>query len=135
MLLGILMLFGKLCFCQAIDSVREVRKSFEGTWYCKGEKRYIRISFEEDVNYATVNEWMRRNNTQSGDDNVDAYKLFIAGSKLIFPADSTEHLGSYCEFKIENNKLVQTCNGALNVTDQFLKKDKYLRTSVFIRKR
>ncbi len=134
LLLGFFLLAGNLCFSQATDSVQEAKKAFEGTWYCRQEKRFIRITFEKGENYATVNEWMSGGNTRIREEDMDVYKVFIEGNKLVFPADNKEHRASYCEFAIVDKKLIQSCNGGLNFTDQFLKKDKYLSTSVFTRK-
>lgn len=128
---GLLILFSNSCLSQASNSIHKIKKEFEGTWYCKKDKRYIKITFEEGVSYATINEWVGAGNGNTNDNDMDAYRVFIKDNKLIFPADNSEHRTSYCEWSRQAKKLIETCNGRLNFTDQFLKRDKYFRTSIF----
>lgn len=98
-------------------NLSELNKKFGGTWYSKTEKLYTTFYFEEGFDYATVNTW-----TDSIDkkENIDAYKAFIKGSKLILPAENSDHHAPYCEIDVENNLLVYKCNQGLNFSDNYL---------------
>lgn len=95
----------------------ELNRKYGGTWYSEDEKLYVTFYFEEGFDYATVNGW-------TGDldkkENIDAYKAFIKGSKLILPAENSDHHAPYCEIDVKNNILVYKCNQGLNFSDNYL---------------
>ena len=90
------------------------KKIYEGTWYNKKEKRYIKIYNDDDVNYVTINDWIKGKR-----DDADAYKAFIKGDKLILYAENDDHHAPYCEIEIVNTKLIYRCN-KMNSTNNFL---------------
>ena len=108
------------------------KKAYSGIWVHKKSKHYISFSFEDDVDYVTVNEWtgsLDRNKSKV----IDVYKAFIKGDKLILPAENGEHHSQYCEISISNKKLNFECNGILNFTENKLIKDKFYNRTVFIK--
>lgn len=108
----------------------EMLKNFEGEWYSKKEKRHLRIFFDSEVTYATVNEWTGKKN-EANAENIDAYKVFPKDGKLIFPAENNEHRANYGEISIKNKKLIFEMNGGMKFTTQHLVRDGLLTTSVF----
>lgn len=108
------------------EEFEKVKKKFEGTWYCKKENSYLQFFFEDDTHlpYVTVNQWIgpwRQNSS------IDAFKVFIKNDRLVFPEDRKEHLHSYCDMQIVNNKLIFRCKGFLTDKDQFQAPSYYVR--------
>lgn len=87
---------------------------YEGTWYNRKEKRYISINYDDEVNYVTINDWIKGER-----DGADAYKAFIEGEKLILYAENDDHHALYFEIEMVNVKLIYRCN-KMNCTDNFL---------------
>ena len=89
---------------QTKQEMRQARQQYEGDWVNKKAHRHLRITFEPE-GYATVNDWVGRFEAA----NVDAYKAFVTGGKLILPEDKEEHIAPYCELVIKNNVLRYRC--------------------------
>ncbi len=113
---------------QTKNEIERSKKLYEGTWFNKKDNRYIKLSFEKNEDFATVNDWIKNE-----EENTDAYKAYIKDDKLILYADSTEHRAPYCELKIHDKILYYECN--FNYKDNFLNKNAETNTLVFIRKR
>ncbi|MBS1750049.1 MAG: hypothetical protein JST63_09100 [Bacteroidetes bacterium] len=109
-----LLFTGSNSYAQTKSEIALSKKIYEGTWYNKKEKRYIRIYYDDEVNYVTINDWIKGKG-----DSEDAYKAFINGGKLILYAENDDHHTPYCEIEIENTKLIYRCN-KMNFTDNFL---------------
>lgn len=122
------LLISKPLFAQANTETAQLKKLYEGTWYNKKDKRYLHISFENDNNFFTVNDWVKGEK-----DNMDTYNAYIKNDKLILNADSTEHRAPYCELHIEKKLLVVECNNIFNVRDNFLNKNDANNVTSFIR--
>jgi hypothetical protein len=99
-----------------------VKEAFEGTWYNKKENRYLRISFDYS-DYALINDWVGRSKNAA---NIDAYKAFPKGGKLILPEEK-EHHGTYCEMLISKKRLLYKCKGLFFKTDQFTDSAYYVK--------
>lgn len=108
--------------------VNALNKKYGGIWYSENEKTYITFYFEKGYDYATVNAWT---GTENKKENIDAYKAFIKDSKLILPAENSDHHTSYCEIDIENNQLVYKCNEGLNFSDNYLNTKKPISTTKY----
>jgi hypothetical protein len=121
-------LFSGNSFCQS------ALKQFDGIWYCKAENRYMEIFPDAtDSSRVTINEWTGVPQRKVAM-NVDAYTAWLRGQKLIIPADDKEHRAPYCELSIKDGQLIYTCNGGMNVTDQFLNGDQYSTRLIFNRR-
>lgn len=109
-------------------------KQFDGIWYCKTEGRYLEVFIDAtDSSRVTINEWKGVPQRKVAM-NVDAYTALLRGQKLIIPADAKEHRAPYCELSIKDDQLYYSCNGGMNVTDQFLTGDQYSTTIIFTRR-
>lgn len=127
--LVITLLFVNRSSAQIENSTKSIQKKFEGNWYNKSTNRYIKIYFEKEVDYATINDWTGKNSTA----NIDSYKAYIKAGKLILYAENEDHHAPYCELKIIGNYLVCECNQGLNFKDQFLNTKKTVNKTVFIK--
>lgn len=110
-------------------SFAQTVQNYEGTWYNKETKRYISISFDTETDYATINDWIGKNNQQQ----ADAYKAYIKDDKLILYAENSDHHCTYCEMVITNQQLTYQCNENLNFTDQFLNTTQKTKTTLYKR--
>lgn len=103
-----------MAYGQTQREIAQSKKMYEGAWYSKKEKRYIAIYYDNQVNYVTINDWIKDER-----DGADSYKAFIKGGKLILYAENDDHHAPYCEIQIVNRKLIYQCN-RMNFTDNFL---------------
>lgn len=102
-------------FSQTKIEIAQSKKNFEGTWYNKTTRRYISIFYDDDIDYVTINDWIK-GQRQNG----DAYKAFTEGQKLILYAENIDHHAPYCEIEIVNKKLIYLCNQPFNFKDNFI---------------
>ncbi|MGY0034869.1 hypothetical protein [Pedobacter sp. NJ-S-72] len=110
---------------QVKTEMTAAKKAFEGTWYNKKENRYLNISFDYD-DYALINDWVGRSKKSA---NIDAYKAFPRGGKLILPEEK-EHHGAYCEMLISRKRLLYKCKGLFLKTDQFTDSGYYVKIKI-----
>jgi len=100
----------------------KAKKAFEGIWYNKEANRYLSISFDYG-DYALINDWIGES---KNDANIDAYKAFPKGDKLILPEEK-EHHGTYCEMTISKKRLRYQCKGGFLKTDQLTQSSYYVK--------
>ncbi len=82
----------------------------------------------------TVNDWIGTSNRNIAE-NIDAYRAYIKGDKLILLSENNDHHAVYCEIEIVNHKLIYQCNTGLNFKDNFLVKTEGVHKVVFVRLR
>lgn len=111
-------------FAQDSIANKNLIAKFSGEWYSKKEKRTLVISYDTENNYFLINDHTKG---YSEDD----YYAYPKANKLVLPAQNDDHHSSYCEISIVKNQLVYECNGGLNFTDNFLKKDKFSTKMIF----
>jgi hypothetical protein len=114
---------------QTTENYSLLKKEYEGTWYNKESKHYISITFDTEVDYVTINDWIGKYNNKY----TDAYKAYTKGDKLILYAENSDHHCTYCEMAIIKEKLIYQCNEALNFTDQFLNNTKGIHSTIYQR--
>lgn len=124
----IIIFISNLVSAQSKSEKSQSKKLYEGTWVNKKTKRFIAFYYDDDVDYVTINDWTGSSNRNK---NVDAYKAFIKGNKLIIPAENSDHHAPYCEIEILDHKLIFKCNAGNNFTDFVLLKDKLIDVTVF----
>ena len=96
-----LMLLPVNTHAQTLHDIRQAKKTFEGAWGNKKEKRHLRIFVEKD-GYVTINDWVSKYQKQ---ENGDAYKALIKKEKLVMPEDAQHH-APYSELTVKNSKLI-----------------------------
>lgn len=116
-----------ICAQESIFNKKLVEK-FSGEWYSKKEKRKLLISYDTENNYFIINDHTKGYSE-------DAYYAYLKDNKLILPAQNEDHHSCYCEISIIKNQLIYVCNGALNFTDNFLKKDEFSTIKVFVKRK
>ncbi|MEO5911708.1 MAG: hypothetical protein ABIP95_12515 [Pelobium sp.] len=118
----IIIFFSNLVGAQSKPEKIQSKKLYEGTWVNKKAKRFIAFYYDDDVDYVTINDWTGSSN-RNKNNNIDAYKAFIKGNKLIIPAENSDHHAPYCEIEILDHKLIYKCNTGTNFIDGSLLKD------------
>lgn len=106
------------------------KKSFEGLWYNKKEKRYILIKFEKGIERANINDWRGTKNQQAS---ADAYWALYQDGKIVIYAENNDHRAPYCEMRISGSTLIYECNSAFNYTDNFINKKQPTDSMSFIK--
>ncbi|MEO8771991.1 MAG: hypothetical protein ABI402_17975 [Ferruginibacter sp.] len=125
----ILLLLIDKSFAQSAKDYIRIKKMYKGTWYNKQTKRHITISFDEESEYVTINDWTGKRNASS----IDSYKAFIKDNKLVLYAENDDHHSPYCEMEIVEQQLVYECNEPFNFKDQFLNREKQMDKSIYKR--
>lgn len=90
-------------YAQTKTEIALSKKIFTGEWLNKKEKRHLSISYETD-GYMLINEWQGR----SGE-NIDAYRGFIKGTKLVMPAYKSDPARPYTDMIVRRGVLWYRC--------------------------
>ncbi|QQT24735.1 hypothetical protein I6J02_13365 [Sphingobacterium spiritivorum] len=124
-------------YAQHKAEIMNSKKIYEGIWRDNANNRNISISYDSALTYVLINDWTGGIETvkdKSRAENIDAYKAYIKGDKLIMPAENDDHHAPYCEISVsKKNLLLYECNSMLNFTDNFLKKSESINTYTFER--
>ena len=81
------------------------------------------IAFDEP-GYATINDWT---DTVGAESDIDAYKAFVEGRKLVLPAQTGDHLAPRCELLRQGKQMLLRCEDALSASHAFVSMTYFVR--------